>query len=163
MKTNEINIRPVQPQDKPAIMAMLKETKFFRDGEIIIAEEVLDDSIICGIAGEYRSYSAVEIGKTIGWVCFGPTACTVGTFDVFWIIVDPNSQAKGLGTKLMDFATELIKKSGGRMIVVETSGMTRYLPTQKFYEKLGYKKEACLKDFYAIDDDKIIYIKRINE
>ena len=161
--TNQTNItiRPIQSKDKPAIMTMLKETKFFRDGEITIAEEVLDDSIVCGIEGEYRSYVSVENNKTTGWVCFGPTACTIGTFDVFWIVVDPNSQAKGIGTKLMDFATELIKRDNGRLIVVETSGMARYLSTQKFYEKLGYKKEAVLKDFYAPGDDKIIYIKQI--
>jgi ribosomal protein S18 acetylase RimI-like enzyme len=161
MKTNEITVRPTQANDKPAIMTMLKETKFFRDGEIIIAEEVLDDSIVCGIAGEYRSYSAVENGKTVGWVCFGPTACTVGTFDVFWIVVSPDCQAKGIGTKLMDFATDLIKKDSGRLIVIETSGMTKYLATQKFYEKLGYKKEAVLKDFYAPGDDKIVYLKKV--
>ena len=161
MKTNEITVRPTQANDKPAIMTMLKETKFFRDGEIIIAEEVLDDSIVCGIAGEYRSYSAVENDKTIGWICFGPTACTIGTFDVFWIVVSPNCQAKGIGTKLMAFATDLIKKDAGRLIVIETSGMAKYISTQKFYEKLGYKKEAVIKDFYAEDDDKIIYIKRV--
>ncbi|MFA6185867.1 MAG: GNAT family N-acetyltransferase [Phycisphaerae bacterium] len=160
MKTNEITIHQTQQKDKPAIMRMLKDTKFFRDGEIVIAEEVLDDSLICGKDGEYRSYSAVENNETIGWVCFGPTACTIGTFDVFWIVVNPKSQAKGLGTKLMDFATDLIKKDNGRLIVVETSGMAKYLATQKFYEKLGYKKEAVLKDFYTKGDDKIIYLKK---
>ncbi|MFA6175623.1 MAG: N-acetyltransferase [Phycisphaerae bacterium] len=157
----DIKIRPTQANDKPAIMTMLKETKFFRDGEIVIAEEVLDASLVCGIAGEYRSYSAVENNKTIGWVCFGPTACTIGTFDVFWIVVSPDCQAKGIGTKLMDFATDLIKKDNGRLIVVETSGMAKYLATQEFYEKLGYKKEATLKDFYAPGDDKIVYLKKV--
>jgi len=157
----DITIRPTQETDKPAIMRMLKETKFFREDEIIIAEEVLDNSLVCGIAGDYRSYSAIENNKTIGWVCFGPVACTIGTFDVFWIVVDAKSQAKGLGTKLMDFATDLIKKDNGRLIVVETSGMTKYLSTQKFYEKLGYKKEAVLKDFYTKGDDKIIYLKKV--
>jgi ribosomal protein S18 acetylase RimI-like enzyme len=157
----DITIRPTHKSDKDAIITMLKETKFFRDGEIIIAEEVLDDSIVCGIAGEYRSYSAVENGKTVGWICFGPTACTIGTFDIFWIAVSPDCQAKGVGTKLMDFATDLIKKDSGRLIVIETSGLAKYISTQKFYEKLGYKKEAVLKDFYAPGDDKIVYLKKI--
>ncbi len=162
MKTSDaIIIRPTQANDKSAIMTMLRETKFFRDGEIIIAEEVLDDSLVCGKDGEYRSYSAVENNKTIGWVCFGPTACTIGTFDIFWIVVSPQSQAKGIGTKLMDFVTDLIKKDSGRLIVIETSGMAKYISTQKFYEKLGCKKEAVLKDFYADGDDKIVYVKRV--
>lgn len=155
---DSISIRPVKAKDKDAIMNMLVETKFFRPDEITVAEEVLDDSILCGPDGEYRSFVAVEKNEVIGWVSFGPTACTIGTFDVYWIAVSPKVQNKGAGRKLMNYATEQIKKCGGRIIVVETSGLSRYLPTQRFYEKLGYSKDACLKDFYAPGDDKLIYI-----
>ena len=42
---------------------------------------------------------------------------------------------------------------------METSGRESYLPTRKFYEKIGYTVAACVKDFYAVGDDKIIYTK----
>jgi hypothetical protein len=61
----------------------------------------------------------------------------------------------------MPYATTIIKNLKGRMITVDTSGSQRYLPTRQFYEKLGYHNEACIKDFYSVGDDKVIYIKRI--
>ena len=36
-----------------------------------------------------------------------------------------------------------------------------YLPTRKFYEKVGYVNEASIRDFYREGDDKIFYVKRL--
>lgn len=154
-------IRRACPEDKDVVMAILKQTKFFRPEELTIAEEVFDDSISGDPEVGYQSFVARETYKTIGWVCFGPTPCTVGTFDIYWLAVDPENQNSGVGTSLMQYAATIIKNLGGRMITIDTSGSQRYLSTRQFYEKLGYCKEACLKDFYNVDDDKVIYIKRI--
>ena len=153
-------IRRAGPEDKDVVMAILKRTKFFRPEELKIAEEVFDDSISGDPEVDYQSFVAREAHKTIGWVCLGPTPCTVGTFDIYWLAVDPEHQNSGVGTSLVQYATTIIKNLGGRMIAVDTSGSQRYLPTRHFYEKLGYCNEACIKDFYSVGDDKIIYIKR---
>lgn len=152
-------IRRARQEDRASVMAILKETKFFRPEELKVAEEVFDDELSDGPEGEYRSFVAREAHKTIGWVCFGPTPCTVGTFDIYWLVVDPENQNRGVGTSLMQYATTLIKNLKGRMAVVDTSGSQRYLPTRNFYEKLGYSRTARVKDFYAEGDDKIIYVK----
>ena len=155
-------IRRASAGDKEAVMRILEETKFFRPDEIVTAEEVFDGAITAGPAGDYQSYVARDGNKTIGWVCFGATACTVGTFDIYWVAVDPGYQGKGVGKALMEYATGLIGKYGGRLITVDTSGHERYVSTRRFYESLGYLQEACIKDFYAVGDDKTVYIKRLN-
>jgi len=154
-------IRRAGPEDKEAVMAILKATKFFRPKELKVAEEVFDDSISGGPKADYQSFVAKEAHKTIGWVCFGPTPCTVGTFDIYWLAVYPEHQNGGAGTSLVRYATTIIKNLKGRMITVDTSGSQRYLSTRRFYENLGYCNETCIKDFYSVGDDKIIYIKRI--
>ena len=154
-------IRRASPEDKEAVMTILKQIEFFRPEELKIAEEVFDDSISGGPEVDYQSFVARESHKTIGWVCFGPTPCTVGTFDIYWLAVDPENQNNGVGTSLMQYATTIIKNLKGRMITVDTSGSQRYLSTRRFYEMLGHCKEACIKVFYSVGDDKIIYIKRI--
>lgn len=154
-------IRRACPEDKVPVMTILKETKFFRPVELKIAEEVFDDALLCGPDGDYQSFVAGEAHKIIGWICFGPTPCTVGTFDIYWLVVNPENQNRGIGTSLMQYATTHIKGCRGRMIVVDTAGSSRYFPTRRFYEKLGYRKKACIKDFYSDGDDKIIYVKRI--
>ena len=148
------------PEDKDVVMAILKRTKFFRPEELKVAEEVFDDAISGGPENDYQSFVAREAHKTIGWVCFGPTPCTVGTFDIYWLAVDPENQKQGVGTSLVKYAATAIKNLNGRMITVDTSGSQRYFSTRQFYEKLGYHNEACIKDFYSVGDDKIIYIMR---
>lgn len=142
-------------------MAILKRTKFFRPEELEVAEEVFDDSVSGSPKADYQSFVARAEHKTIGWVCFGPTPCTAGTFDIYWLAVEPENQNSGVGTALVEYATAVIKNLKGRMIAVDTSGSQRYFSTRQFYETLGYRKEACIKDFYSAGDDKIIYIKRI--
>jgi len=154
-------IRQAGPQDRQPVMSILKRTNFFRPEELDIAQEVFDDSISGKANCDYQSYVATVADKTIGWVCFGPTPCTVGTFDIYWLAVAPENQKQGIGTSLVNYAIEAIKSRHGRLITIDTSGSQRYLSTQRFYETLGFRKEACIKDFYAPDDAKIIYIRRI--
>ena len=155
-----ILIRKTIEEDRDAIMKTVVDTDFFRHNEVTIALEVLDDSLKCGENGEYQSYTAEIEGRVAGWVCFGHTPCTVATYDLYWIVVSPDFQGKGVGKALMEHAEKIIKEAGGELIVVETSGRPIYNPTRQFYLKLGYKEETRISDFYAENDDKVIYIKR---
>ena len=155
------NIRYASAADRQAVHDFIKATNFFRPDEVDVAMEVFDDAIAKGPEGHYQSYVIDENEKPVGWVCFGPTPCTLGTFDLYWIAVDPACQSKGYGRVLMAFAEREIKKRGGRLVIVETSGRPSYISTRKFYLKIGYLESSRVWDFYAPGDDKIIYIKRI--
>jgi hypothetical protein len=48
---------------------------------------------------------------------------------------------------------------GGRMLIVETSGSPDFERTRKFYIQCGYEEEARIRDFYATDDDKVVFRK----
>ena len=54
-----------------------------------------------------------------------------------------------------------IRASGGRRVYAETSGRPQYEPTRVFYERLGFFREAHLKDFYAPGNDKVFYVKAL--
>ncbi|MBE0534142.1 MAG: GNAT family N-acetyltransferase [Phycisphaerae bacterium] len=154
-------IRQARPEDRASVLGLLKRTDFFRPGELTIAAEVYDEAIAAGAGGDYQSFVAREVHETIGWVCWGPTPCTVGTFDIYWLAVDPDSQRGGVGRSLVHFAENAIKNRGGRLIVVDTSGSARYEPSRRFYEKMEFVKEGQIADFYAVGDDKVIYVKRL--
>ena len=75
-------------------------------------------------------------GRLAGWICWGPTPCTVGTWDLYWIAVDPALQGAGSATLLVD---EMERRLAGqaRLVVVETAGRADYAPTRAFYEAAG--------------------------
>ena len=52
-----------------------------------------------------------------------------------------------------------VKGKEGRALFVETSGTERYLPTRRFYEKIGYDQQGVLREFYAPGDDMVVYRK----
>ena len=154
-------IRWTRPDDRDVIMALLDATGHFRSAELDIAEELLDDALARGHEGHYQSFVADVDGEPAGWVCLGPTPCTEGTFDIYWIAVSPQRQGRGLGKALMEHAENLIRGRGGRMIVVETSGTERYHATRQFYLRAGYQEAARIKDFYAPGDDKVVFTKHL--
>jgi ribosomal protein S18 acetylase RimI-like enzyme len=47
--------------------------------------------------------------------------------------------------------------------MIETSSQPKYLPTRKFYEKLGYREMARIPDFYRPGDDRVIFGKYLEE
>ncbi len=157
----QITMRLAERNDETAVLDIIERTEFFRPVEIDIAKEVFVDAAHGKVGCTYQSYIAEINEKVVGWICFGETPCTLGTFDIYWIAVDPSIQRQGLGQFMLRFSEENIEQQGGRLIVVETSGMARYEPTQKFYEKNGFFLAARIPDFYAPEDDKLIYLKTL--
>ena len=101
-------------------------------------------------------------GNLLGFACYGPTPCTVGTWDLYWIAVDPDAYRQGVGRKLAAMTEERIASEGGRLIVAETSSRADYDPTRAFYEALDYRVAARVPDFYAPKDDLVVYTKRLD-
>lgn len=154
-----IEIRWCRPEDRQTVLSFLADTRFFRPDEINIAREVLDSALAEGPNGHYQSFVARVNGETVGWICYGPTPCTMGTFDIYWIGVASACQGRGVGRALTAFAEQAIRDRGGRLFVVETSGRESYTPTRRFYEALGYHQAACLADFYGPGDPRVIFTK----
>ncbi|MCX7847743.1 MAG: GNAT family N-acetyltransferase [bacterium] len=155
-----IVIRYSLPSDRDAILAFVADTGYFRPDELPIAQEVLDEALTAGPSGHYQSLTALAAHTPVGWLCFGPTPCTLGTFDIYWIAVAPAHQGRGIGAQLIQRAEEMIKARHGRLAVIETSGQARYQSTRAFYLKCGYHEAARVPNFYAPGDDKIIYVKQ---
>jgi ribosomal protein S18 acetylase RimI-like enzyme len=96
-----------------------------------------------------------------GYVCIGPTPLTNGTFDLYWIAVDPAAQGKGFGTELTRLAENEARARGGRLLLIETASHDAYTPTVRFYERAGYELVSRIADFYKIGDDKLTFAKRL--
>ncbi|HEX4414994.1 MAG TPA: GNAT family N-acetyltransferase [Lacipirellulaceae bacterium] len=147
--------------DREAVRSIVARTGFFRPDEVDVAVELVDERLSRGPASGYYFVFAEFDHRVCGYACYGPIACTVASFDLYWIAVDPDWQGRGLGGALIEAAKSQIGAAGGLRIYVDTSGQPKYAPTRSFYERYGFRCEARLVDFYAPGDDRIIYTKII--
>ena len=115
-------IRRATGADREAVLGLLNQPEFFRPDELDIAREVFDDAVKGGEQGHYQSFVIEDQGQVGGWICYGPTPCTLGTFDIYWIAVAADRQGRGLGKALMQFTEKMIHERGGRLAVIETAG-----------------------------------------
>jgi GNAT superfamily N-acetyltransferase len=148
-------------KDKPALMALLRSTPEFKPAEVAVAEEVID-SYLADPAGSGYSTLVAEADSVInGYISYGPTPLTKGTWDIYWMAVSVEKQGKGTGGALLAYAEDRIKEAGGRLIIIETSSQPGYEKTRRFYLNNGYDAACRLPDFYAPGDDRLILQKRL--
>jgi ribosomal protein S18 acetylase RimI-like enzyme len=142
-------------------MRILRDTPEFKPAEVVIAEEVIDSYLADPYGSGYHA-AVAELGSTIvGYISYGLAPLTEGTWDIYWIAVAAGEQGRGVGGQLLAYAETRIKEVGGRLIVIETSGLAGYEKTSRFYRKHGYQAVARIPDFYAPGDDKVILQKRL--
>ena len=146
--------------DRNKIEKILFDTNNFNPEEIKIAMELVDVYINDPAQKDYEIFVDEAENKDInGYVCVGPRPLTTGTYDLYWIAVNPNVQSKGIGSKLIDYIENYLKDKSVRLILIETSGKPSYEKERKFYLKNLYKELVEIKDFYNIGDSLVIYGK----
>ena len=155
-----MNVRPTERSDYDSIRSLVIATEVFNQDEIDIAVELLDIYLNDPDQQDYEMYTAVDDEKRVmGYICIGPTPATAATYDLYWVAVTPDVQAKGIGTMLLNHVEQELKKRSGRLLVAETSSTSKYQKTRAFYERKGFQMLAHIKEYYKPDDDLIIYGK----
>lgn len=149
----------VEPQDPRRVRRLVESTGFFSRPEIDVAEELVAERISKGAASGYHFVFVDANGQTVGYACYGPIPMTASAFDLYWIVVAPERQGKGIGRLLLLEAERLIRQAGGAMVYAETSGRPLYESTRVFYERMGFRVASVLEDFYAPGDSKVTYAK----
>ena len=158
-----VSIRKMNSKDQETLHDILKQTSVFTDIEVKIALNLMEIYLNNKEQQDYYIYVAESSKRQIaGYVCFGPTPATEGTYDIYWIVVSPTLQRNRIGEELLFFVEKEVSLAGGRLIIVETSSQNKYKPAQQFYMSHHYDLEARIKDFYCSSDDKLIFVKRLD-
>jgi GNAT superfamily N-acetyltransferase len=155
------HLRNLTAADRGRIEEITRAVGLFREDEIPVALEVFDEAMRDGPAGQsYQVLGAEVEGSLTGWICWGPTPCTLGTYDLYWLAVNPALHRTGIGTTLV---AEMERRLAGvaRLIVVETAGRLDFAATRAFYAARGYFPAATIPDFYAPGDDQVVFVKRV--
>jgi len=155
-------IRALIQRDREKILAMVKNVQYFTAEEVDVAMELLDIVLRDKKQKDYTIQCLVDHeDQPLGYVCYGPTPMTEGTYDLYWIVVDPQHQSQRVGTKLIDFFEDTVRGMNGRMILVDTSSISPYETVHRFYSSKGYREVARVPDYYWPGNDRITFCKKL--
>lgn len=163
-----MKIRPAAIRDRERIHEILVATARFAPHEVGWAMELVDLTLEHPERSEYAVHVLEEPDsgpdrQVQGYVCYAPTPMTDGVYDLYWIAVDPRHQGQGLGQVLLRFVENEVRRQAGRMLLIETSSKRSYAPTVRFYQRAGYREISRIKDFYRIEDDKVVFCKHLTQ
>ncbi|MEP6729486.1 MAG: GNAT family N-acetyltransferase [bacterium] len=166
-----MRLAPLRPNDRARVSELLVATAAFSSDEVAVALELFDETFAEAHRPQRDRVPAVPnyefVGafddeqRLIGYACFGPTPASEGTYDLYWLAVDPAVQGRGAGRALMRWVEQELERRGARLLVVETSSRADYMHTREFYARGGYAEAARVRDFYAPADDRIILTTRL--
>ncbi|MBD2294480.1 GNAT family N-acetyltransferase [Anabaena sphaerica FACHB-251] len=152
-------IRRTTPDDTNALIAVA-ETIGFQAQELDYLKKMLSDYFKDGETESF--WLTYEENEPVGVAYCEPERMTHQTWNLLLIAIREDLQGQGRGGKLLHYVEQTLIARGGRMLVVETSGLPEFERTRAFYGKYGFQEEARIRDFYAAGDDKIVFRKLLN-
>jgi D-alanine-D-alanine ligase len=152
----------VRDADRAALGRLIDRTAVFDPAERRVALELLEERLARGAGSGYFFCLAEIAGTLVGYCAYGPVPLTHGSYDLYWIAVDPAHQGRGLGRALLERAERDVARRGGSRLYIETSSRAPYRRTRRFYRDAGYRRAARLADFYARGDHKLIFCKDLS-
>ena len=158
-----IVVRPLVAADRAAVLDIVRRVGNFTADEVDVAMELVDEWLADSEESGYltRVLADSDSARPVrGYVCFGPAPMTEGTFDLYWIAVDPDDQGRGFGARLLTAAEDEVRSRGGRLLLIETASQDAYAATIRFYERAGYEIASRIADYYRPGDDKLVFAKR---
>lgn len=154
-------IRLTIPEDTDALVTLAEETSVFKPAEIVALREVLDDYHAKARDWGHRAITCERENHIIGFAYYAPAAMTDRTWYLYWIAVARRTQARGVGSAMLHHVEDDIRRSQGRLFLIETSSLPHYEPTRFFYLKHGYEHDCTLHDYYADGDHMMVFRKRL--
>jgi len=158
----KIRIRKIKPDDYNLVRNLITSIPEFSAIDQTIAIELLDWAVLHPKSDEYTVLVAVTEQKVrVGFLCYGPTPLTTGTYDLYWIGIHPNISGKGVGKSLIKSMEKRIRAKHGRLILIETSSAPIYQKACRFYLKQGYQLQERIPDFYQVGEDRFTFVKKV--
>ncbi|RJP58650.1 MAG: GNAT family N-acetyltransferase [Candidatus Auribacter fodinae] len=139
-------------------VGIAERTEVFSPEEIETLYEILAEHEEEG----YEIVSKKDGDVLQGYIIFGRTPFTQSGWDIYWLVVSPDSQRKGVGRYLIETAEKVMVQAHGYAVVrIETSSRDHYLSARTTYERCGYTRAAVIQDFYKRNDSLVMFTKNL--
>lgn len=150
-------IRSVSVSDIHALKRVIDSSELF-------PSEMLDEMISGFLADEESTdiwLTYEQNGQPVAIAFCAPERMTEGTYNLYLIAVHADQQGNGIGAQMMTYVESLLREQHHRVLLVETSGLPEFERTRGFYDKLGYTREAVIREFYQEGEDKVVFWKKL--
>jgi GNAT superfamily N-acetyltransferase len=156
-----LSIYPSLPHERADVERVTLAAGNFQGDELSTPLELFDGYLRDPKVSGYNFVSAKRDDQVVGYACYGPTALTEGTYDLYWIVAEASAHGQGVGRALFEFVVNEIKKQNGRLLMIWTSSTPDYERARNFYLRVGCRLEVQIKEFYRANDDLCIFSYRI--
>ena len=112
-----VQIRKLQADDRPLIKGVLGSDETFRDDEVDVALELVDDALGNAQSDYWFRIAEVE-GEIAGYLCYGPTPMTDGTFDLYWSPIYGKVSFKNIACAIIPLSQEITGSALPRTMLV---------------------------------------------
>lgn len=143
-------------EDLPRIVPILDATGLF-------PAELLPDMAEPYLSGtQPHIWLVADTGTELhGFAYCEPERITDGTYNLLAIALNPGRQGAGVGRSLVAAVEHAVRDLNGRVLLVETSSLSEFERTRRFYDQLAFSREAVIRDFYSEGDDKVVFWKKL--
>lgn len=152
-------IRKTTAEDKEKLLSIIASSGQFDEDDLEFVRETLEEHL-ADPDSEALWYTAHE-DEPVGVAYCIPEPLTSGTWNLLMLWLQSGLEGKGHGSALVKQLEEDLRERGGRLLIVETSGLDFFAAARAFYEKSDFNLEASIKDFYEPGDNKLVYTKSL--
>ena len=153
-------VRAARAQDRAAIIDVVRASGLFSPDALTEVGATLDGFLTAAAAADRWRVTATGTGIA-ATAYYAPERMAEGTWNLYLLTVHPDHQGQGRGAALVRHVEQDLREAGGRLLLIETSGVPGFAGQRAFYAGLGYHQEARIRDFYEPGDDKVIYWKAL--
>lgn len=151
--TQTYDIRPMRRDDLQDAKALIAALDLF-------PPDLLPEMAAPALSGASADLWWIDDGGR-GLAYAAPERMTEGTWNLLLLAVDPAVQGQGLGRALVTAVETNLRRMNVRLLIVETSGTAAFAGARKFYQRLGFRREARIRDYYQPADDKVIFARAL--
>lgn len=152
-------IRETTPEDTEPLVQIAIDAGMFPAEAAGFLEDMFAKHFANGLSEGHVCLTDIEDDEPSGMAYAKPVEATDGTWNLLMIVIAPDQQGGGRGRSLMERVESTLATRGGRLLLVETSGLESYAKTRRFYAGCGYTETATVPDYYAAGEDMVLFRK----
>lgn len=84
---------------------------------------------------------------------------TNNVWNILMLWISPSHQRQGVGQLLIQEIEKVLATKKARLLLVETSSHVDFSAARAFYKKQGFINEAIIRNYYDVNEDKLIFTK----